>query len=60
MRLSCLKWRAFQGSSIGTKRMFITGTLARECVLYVVILLRPRIRQSVKNLDYFHQLYVFI
>ena len=32
----------------------------RECVLYVVILLRTRIRQSVINLDYFHQLYVFI
>jgi len=40
--------------------MFITGTLAREWVLYVVILLRPRIRHSVINLDYFHQLYVFI
>ena len=29
-RLSCLKLRGFQGLSIGTKRMFIRGTLARE------------------------------
>ena len=39
MRLSCLKWRAFQGLSIGIKRMFIQGQdLWRvNPVLYVVI-----------------------
>ena len=36
MLLSCFKERAFQGLSIGTKRMFIQGTLARESGVTVI------------------------
>ena len=36
MLLSCFKERAFQGLSIGTKRMFLQGTLASESGLCVV------------------------
>ena len=36
--MSCLKYRAFQGLSVSTKRMSIQGTLAFvNPILYVVI-----------------------